>query len=116
MAAEVRGISLQDATPEDASAIESLLHEHLVLFFPEQNLGVESHVAFGRHFGPLESHPNLNNPYTQHPEVFELPASHGGLADEWHSDITFQENPARIPILSMIKWPQVGGDSSCSPY
>ena len=111
LGAEVQDIDLRQATSEDAAAIEALLHKHLVLFFPGQNLDVESHVAFGRHFGPLDAHPNLNNPFTQHPEIFELAASHGGVADEWHSDITFQPSPAKISILNMIKSPLVGGDT-----
>ncbi len=111
LGAEVRGIALADVTAKDCDAIETLLHEHLVLFFPYQQLDVEGHVAFGRHFGPLDAHPNLNNPFTQHPEIFELAASHGGVADEWHSDITFQQNPALISILNMIKCPPVGGDT-----
>ena len=111
LGAEIRGISLSTATAEDAAMIESLLHEHLVLFFPDQHLNVESHVAFGRFFGPLDAHPNLNNPFTQHPEIFELAASHGGLADEWHSDISFQQHPAMISILNMVRCPPVGGDT-----
>lgn len=111
LGAEVRGIALADVMAKDCDTIESLLHEHLVLFFPDQQLDVEGHVAFGRHFGPLDAHPNLNNPFTQHPEIFELAASHGGVADEWHSDITFQQHPALISILNMIKCPPVGGDT-----
>lgn len=111
LGAEVRGLSLGTPTVDDISTIEALLLDHLVLFFPDQFLDIDSHVALGRHFGPLEAHPNLNNPFTQHPEIFELAASHGGLADEWHSDITFQPHPAVLSILNMIKCPSVGGDT-----
>lgn len=114
LGAEVRGISLADTTTEDISTIRQLLLEHLVLFFPDQNLSVEDHVAFGENFGELESHPNLNNPFTQHPKIFELAASHGGLADEWHSDITFQEHPSVMSILNMVQSPEVGGDTMWS--
>ena len=111
LGAEVRGVSLAGAGPEVAAAIESLLLEHLVLFFPDQTLSVDEHVAFGRHFGALEGHPNLANPFTQHPEVFELAATRGGVADEWHTDITFQEQPALMSILHMVQCPDVGGDT-----
>ena len=36
LGAEIRGISLEQATEADADAIQSLLMEHLVLFFPDQ--------------------------------------------------------------------------------
>jgi taurine dioxygenase len=111
LGAEVRGISLGRAGPAEAEVIRSLLMEHLVLFFPEQHLMVDEHVAFGRHFGPLEGHPNLKNPFSDHSELFELAASRGGVADEWHSDITFQEQPSVMAILNMVKCPQVGGDT-----
>ncbi len=111
LGAEVRGLSLAELSAADIPDIEALLHEHLVLFFPDQNLTVDQHVAFGSHFGELESHPNLKNPFTQHPQLFELAASHGGLADEWHSDITFQKHPSIMSILNMVQCPAVGGDT-----
>jgi taurine dioxygenase len=111
LGAEIEGLQLRDLNAEQIDAIRALLHEHLVLFFPGQFLDIDSHVALGSHFGPLESHPNLDNPFTTHPQVFELAASHGGVADEWHSDISFSPNPAAISILNMIECPHVGGDT-----
>jgi taurine dioxygenase len=112
LGAEVRGISLAQVDASLADAIRSLLTEHLVLFFPDQQLSREEHVAFGRHFGKLEGHPNLANPFLQdQPEIFELAASRGGVADEWHSDITFQDQPSVMAILNMVKCPAVGGDT-----
>jgi taurine dioxygenase len=74
-------------------------------------LAIENHVKFGRHFGPIEGHPNLKNPFPDHPEVFELSATQGGVADEWHTDITFQSEPALMSILNMVKCPDEGGDT-----
>jgi taurine dioxygenase len=111
LGAEVRGISLARITAEQAETIRRLLLQHLVLFFPEQHLSVDEHIAFGRHFGTLEGHPNLKNPFSDRPEIFELAASRGGVADEWHSDITFQAQPSVLSILNMVKCPEVGGDT-----
>ena len=112
LGAEVRGISLKNVGPEQAEQITSLLVEHQVLFFPEQHLSADEHVAFGRHFGQLEGHPHLKNAFAKsHPEIFELAASHGGVADEWHSDISFQQHPSLLAILNMVKCPPVGGDT-----
>ena len=111
LGAEIQGLSLCGLNNAQVKTIEALLHEHLVLFFPQQFLDVETHVALGRHFGPLDSHPNLNNPFTKHEQVFELAASHGGLADEWHSDISFSPNPSVMSILNMVECPEVGGDT-----
>ena len=111
LGAEVRGMSLRGVDAAQVETIKSLLLEHQVLFFREQFLDIDAHVALGEHFGPLDAHPNLENPFTQHPQVFELAASHGGVADEWHSDISFSSEPAMMSILNMIECPAVGGDT-----
>ena len=111
LGAEITDVSLLSPTPELVERLRKLLHEHLVLFFPDQSLTIEQHVLLGQGFGPLDAHPNLNNPFTQHPQVFELAASHGGLADEWHSDISFSAHPSVMSILNMIECPAVGGDT-----
>jgi taurine dioxygenase len=51
LGAEIRGIALAGATADDATRIHDLLLEHMVLFFPEQHLSADEHVAFGRLFG-----------------------------------------------------------------
>jgi taurine dioxygenase len=114
LGAEVRGIALGDVDAADAKVIADLLTEHLVLFFPDQHLDVAAHVGFARHFGKLESHPNLQNAFLDHPEIFELAASKGGIADEWHSDITFEAEPSVLAVLNMVKCPDVGGDTMWS--
>jgi taurine dioxygenase len=95
LGAEVRGLSLAAAGPGDADRIKALLLEHLVLFFPDQHLGPDEHLAFGRLFGTLESHPNLALG-AERPEFFELRAENGAgaVADEWHSDLTCQASPS----------------------
>ena len=111
LGAEIRGIDLAAVTPDDAHAIESLLVENLIIFFPGQKITVDEHVAFARNFGVLEGHPHLKNPFTQHDQIFELAATHGGVADEWHTDITFRPEPALLSVLHMVKCPVVGGDT-----
>ena len=111
LGAEVRGPDLSALDDGEFAAVRQLLLDHLVLFFPGQHLSVDDHVEFGRRFGPLEAHPNLKNPFTQHPELFELAATHGGVADEWHTDLTFREDPAVMSVLQLKKAPPVGGDT-----
>ena len=111
LGAEITGFNLAGAYGQDIDRVKALLLEHKVIFFPGQSIDIEEHVALGRQFGQIESHPNLKNPFTQHPEVFELAATHGGVADEWHTDITFQDSPSMMSILHMVKCPEVGGDT-----
>lgn len=114
LGAEVEGIELRTLDELSLDAIKRLLNEHMVLFFPGQHLTESEHVKFGRHFGELAGHPNLSNPFTETQELFELAASGGGVADEWHSDLTFQDQPSIFSILHMIKCPPAGGDTMWS--
>jgi taurine dioxygenase len=112
LGAEVRGISLQQAGPDEVQQIRDLLDEHLVLFFPEQDLTPDQHIAFGKLFGVLESHPNLAFG-AERPEFFELHSTGGAgaIADEWHSDLSCAEDPSILSILQMVTCPAVGGDT-----
>ncbi len=112
LGAEVRGLRLPTAGPADAETIQSLLTEHLVLFFPDQHLTPDEHIAFGNLFGRLEGHPNLALD-AERPEFFELKAvgGAGAVADEWHSDLTCEAEPSIFSILQMKECPDVGGDT-----
>jgi len=112
LGAEVTGVTLAQADAADIAEVKRLLNEHRVLFFPDQHMQVEDHIAFGRNFGPLEGHPNLSERTPEeHPELFRLAASEGGIADEWHTDLTFLPQPALMSILNMKQCPDVGGDT-----
>jgi taurine dioxygenase len=111
LGAEITQCDLSQANAADITHIKNLLSEHMVLFFPDQNLSPAEHVGLGRHFGELEGHPHLENPVEGFPEIFQLNASKGGVADEWHTDITFQDKPALMSILKMVKCPATGGDT-----
>ncbi len=111
LGAELRGLDLKTIDADGARRVERLLWEHQVLIFPDQHPSIPQHVAFGEHFGELEGHPHLTNPDLDHDKVFELAASHGGIADEWHTDLTFRSEPALYSILHMKKCPPVGGDT-----
>ncbi len=112
LGAEVTGVVLAETSDAEKAEIRSLLHANKVLFFPGQFMSAPDHIAFGRFFGQLEGHPNLKDANAvEHPELFRLVASTGGIADEWHTDLTFQEQPALMSILNMKQCPEVGGDT-----
>lgn len=112
LGAEIRGINLRSAGQQEAELVLELITKHLVLFFPDQHLTPDEHIAFGRLFGRLEGHPNLSLD-AQRPEFFELHASggQGAIADEWHSDLSCQAEPAVFSVLHMKTCPPVGGDT-----
>lgn len=111
LGAEIRGPDISSISADEIEAIKALLLEHLVIFLPGQSPSQSDHVDFGAQFGPLEGHPNLSKDSNALPEIFELAASQGGVADEWHTDLTFQEKPALMSILHMVTCPPTGGDT-----
>ena len=52
--------------------------EHLVLFFPDQSLDADEHVAFGRRFGTPEIHPYIPKRDDEHPEIVVIDTDSGG--------------------------------------
>ena len=113
LGARLHGFDARAATVADANALKALLVQHGVLFIPQATqLTLEQHVAFGRLFGDLEPHPNLaDSNHIAHPEIFELKASVGGVANEWHTDLTFLREPSALSVLHMVQCPPVGGDT-----
>jgi len=113
--AEVRGLDLS-APLDDATvaALEQALAAHGVLFFRGQTLTPEQHKAFGRRFGPLHVHPAWPNILEGHPEVMVIHADENSkriAGEDWHSDVSCDEEPPLGTILHIHEVPPVGGDT-----
>ena len=113
LGAEIHGIALTDATEHDIETILAALHEHLVLFFPDQHLDRDAHVAFARRFGELEVfHPQVDDSGADaHPELLVLESEQGLIADMWHTDVTWSPSPPVMSIVRMVRTPPSGGDT-----
>jgi taurine dioxygenase len=111
--AEVHGIdlaiALDDSTKDE---IEKAWLDHKVLFFRDQDITTDQHVAFCRRFGELEVHPFVpQKPGYQ--EVFLLThdEQHRGTENFWHSDVTWRQEPSLGSMLRAVELPDVGGDT-----
>src|SRR5262245_43147018 len=85
---EVRGVDLAGGLDDDTvAALRSALLEHLVLFFRDQPMTVEQHLALARRFGDVDMPPFRSIGDTP-PEVTVLDqrAPRGEGADSWHAD------------------------------
>ncbi|MEO0589741.1 MAG: TauD/TfdA family dioxygenase [Pseudomonadota bacterium] len=111
--AEILDIDLgADNIAEAVPAIRAALLKHGVIFFRDQDLSQEQHIAFARHFGDLEIHPAT--PKDQpNPEVLKI--AHGpdsrGQENYWHSDVTWRDRPSLGSILLAREVPGCGGDT-----
>ncbi|ANY20377.1 Alpha-ketoglutarate-dependent taurine dioxygenase [Tsuneonella dongtanensis] len=111
--AEILDIDL--AAPDIAERVPEIraaLLEYGVIFFRDQHLTAQQHIAFARHFGELEIHPATPKDQPD-PEILRI--AHGpdskGRENNWHSDVTWREMPSLGSILRAIEVPEVGGDT-----
>ena len=111
--AEIDGVDLRDELGDDTIVeIRSALLRWKVIFFRDQDITAEQHIAFARRFGELEIHP-ATPAGQEHPEVLRI--SHGpnsrGRENNWHSDVTWRATPSLGSVLRAIELPDVGGDT-----
>ena len=123
---EVKGVDLNDVTPELFAAIRAAFEEHSVLLFRGQSLDDAHHMALTRMFGPIE---DRNADERKPGESFKVPEvsnirEDGSLTGEmdlhtlhlksnmlWHSDSTFMPNPALTNILAAHIVTETGGQT-----
>ena len=111
--AQIDGIDLrEDLSTATIDAIRQALLDHKVLFFRDQDITTEQHLAFARRFGELEVHPFATNK-PEYPEVLAIThdADHPGTENGWHSDVTWRLQPSLGSILRCVEAPAVGGDT-----
>ncbi|WP_083915168.1 TauD/TfdA dioxygenase family protein [Ilumatobacter nonamiensis] len=111
--AEIGGVDLaEDLSDQTIADIRQALLDWKVLFFRDQDITTEQHLAFGRRFGELEVHP-FAPPHPEYAEVLRITHGEGapGLENGWHSDVTWRVEPSLGSILRMLEGPAVGGDT-----
>ena len=116
LGAELSGIHIGAASrdPGLMAEVRALLLAHRVLFFRDQDITRAEHVAFARHFGPLEDHPVAGSD-PEHPGLVRIYKSpevpNDRYENSWHTDATWRERPPFGCVLRCIECPPVGGDT-----
>ena len=112
--AEVSGLDLSGPLePGVIDALQGALMAHLVLFFRDQPITQEQHIAFGRRFGTLHIHPAAPKD-AEHPEILTVHADDKVsfvAGSVWHSDVSCDIEPPMGSILRVEEVPSVGGDT-----
>ncbi|MCW2349137.1 MULTISPECIES: TauD/TfdA dioxygenase family protein [unclassified Sphingobium] len=116
LGAQISGIDLsQPLTRPLHAALHAALLQYKVLFFRDQHLTHEQHIALGAAFGDLETHPVFAHP--DHPEILplrskEFAGKYRSTTDSnWHADTTFRAEPSAASILIQRVSPGLGGDT-----
>ncbi|CAO3685042.1 unnamed protein product [Umbelopsis vinacea] len=116
---EIRGVQLHELNDQQKNDLALLVAERGVVFFRKQEIDVYQGRELGKHFGPLHIHQNFGHPEGL-PEVhvihFDETSDVSFLKnfshqDGWHSDVTYEKNPAGLTFLKIDTLPSVGGDT-----
>lgn len=103
----------------DISALQKALPKYRALSIPAQNLQPEDFVRFGKMFGNPHPHVLEHLRLPGHPEILELtnivedenkPNGHNGAAF-WHTDNSYESQPASATMLYARQVPDSGGET-----
>lgn len=112
LGAEVTGVDMANVDGVTLDQLKKAWLDHKVLVLRDQHITTEEHIAFGRLFGELETHPFATG-RRQYPEIVKIKSTseHPYAAARWHSDVTWRQEPSMGSILRGVVIPPAGGDT-----
>jgi taurine dioxygenase len=112
--AEISGVDLARPIAADVFAeIHRAFGQHGVVFFRDQDLTPEQHVAIAERFAPID----INRFFAAVPgypmiaEVRKEPEQTRNIGGGWHTDHSYDQVPALGSMLYAREVPQTGGDT-----
>jgi len=118
--AEVAGVDLTRPLPADqVEELHRALGTYGILLFRGADITPDSHIAFSRQFGRLETHVVGEFNLPGKPEIFIVSnvREEGRLkgavyaGQYWHSDLSYMEKPSLGSLLLCHEMPEIGGDT-----
>lgn len=114
LGAEIHGVDLsRPVGAAQFSEIRRAFHDYGVIFFRDQDLTPEQHIAFAKRWSRI----NINRffrPVDGHPEIAEVRKEahqENNIGGSWHTDHSYDMAPAMGSILYAREVPQTGGDT-----
>ncbi len=112
--AEISGIDLADEIGNSQwQAVRQAFVDHGVIFFRDQKLTPEQHLAFARRWGRIDVN-RFFTPVPDHPEIAEVrkeKEQRKNIGGGWHTDHSYDAEPAMGSILVARELPEEGGDT-----
>jgi taurine dioxygenase len=112
--AEIGNVDLStELGDEDFALIRQAFADHGLIFFRDQQITPEQHIAFARRWGAI----NINRFFTPvegYPEIAEVrkePDQTTNIGGGWHTDHSYDAEPAMGSILVARELPPRGGDT-----
>jgi len=117
LGAEITGVDLTGDLPDETIAeIRRAWLEHLVVFFPDQELGPGAFLTFAKRIGEPVDYPFVKG-IEGFPEIIavtKLPHETVNFGGIWHSDTVYLERPPMATLLIAREVPPSGGDTMWS--
>ena len=126
-AAEIGDVDLANLSESQLAEVKEAFWKYAVLVFPDQKLSANQHLAFARHFGPIETDRVLDQKVTPH-RLDQSFADISNLSPEgriwdadsrqrmykagnklWHTDSSFKFLPGLASMLYSRTVAPVGG-------
>jgi taurine dioxygenase len=111
--AEVLGLDLNTMSNHQWDEVQRAFAEHGVVFFRDQKLTPEQHIAFARRWGVIDINRYFTavEGYREIAEVRKEPDQQRNIGERWHTDHTYDQIPAMGSILVARDVPSKGGDT-----
>jgi taurine dioxygenase len=109
--AEILGVDLARLNDDDLAQIRAAFADHGVVFFRDQTIDEDQHIAFARKLGRI----NINRFFAAHPRYPEIalvlkePDQRDNIGGGWHTDHSYDAEPALGSVLVARELPATGG-------
>ncbi len=112
MGAVVSGVDIRSTDADRWQEYNTLLCEHHVLVFPDQQLSNDDHIAFASLWGDLIPFPYGSLP--GYPNIIALKnkGKRKDVNQHWHSDMTYNVQPPKLTMLYALEAPAIGGETA----
>jgi len=110
---EFSNLDLRYLIDEEMTAIRNAFAEEGVVFFRDQDIDEHDHIDFAERWGPI----NINRFFKPHPDLPQIalvekePEHKDNIGGSWHTDHSYDVDPALGSILVARILPESGGDT-----
>jgi taurine dioxygenase len=110
----ISGIDLSRPLADEVRTdLDRALAEHGVIFFHHQTITPEQHISLAQYFGEIDINRFFKtvDQYPQIAEVRKEADQKANIGGGWHTDHSYDQNPAKASLLYARDVPNVGGDT-----
>lgn len=110
---EIDEVDIKTLSDAEFDTIRNAFAEHGVIFFRNQDTAENDHIAFAERFGDI----NVNRFFAAHPSypqialVAKEPDQKDNIGGGWHTDHSYDYEPALGSVLVARELPESGGDT-----